>query len=234
MSFNDFNSSYGSECKNQYSGQDSIRQIGDSLQSFQSSGSALKQKIITLRRRHVNVNDKSMLDMQVRSLKELENNIKFQLDKELRRADALSKNDGTQARVALLKLQKDFERVKQGIQGVVKDASAVELSREEAVMGGVSIGTGEYTESGPRLVQAMQGREVDEAIMAERERDIKRINEDLVLVKEMFRDMAELVDSQGSAITEIADKTESSHERAKAGLVQVQQAAGHQPGCLIS
>ena len=46
-------------------------------------------------------------------------------------------------------------------------------------------------------------------------------------------DMAELVDSQASAITEIADKTEASHERAKAGLTQVQQAAGHQPGCSI-
>ena len=45
--------------------------------------------------------------------------------------------------------------------------------------------------------------------------------------------MAELVDSQASAITEIADKTEASHERAKAGLTQVQQAAGHQPGCCI-
>ena len=119
--------------------------------------------------------------------------------------------------------------------------------------------------SQPRLIQAMQGREVDEAIMQERERDIKQINEDLVLVKEMFKgkenvnfiisssinlattntlrwnvsslcglaDMAELVDSQASAITEIADKTEASHERAKAGLTQVQQAAGHQPGCNI-
>ena len=46
-------------------------------------------------------------------------------------------------------------------------------------------------------------------------------------------DMAELVDSQASAITEIADKTEASHERAKAGLTQVQQAAGHQPGCSV-
>ena len=41
--------------------------------------------------------------------------------------------------------------------------------------------------SQPRLIQAIQGREVDEAIMQERERDIKQINEDLVLVKEMFK-----------------------------------------------
>jgi len=45
--------------------------------------------------------------------------------------------------------------------------------------------------------------------------------------------MAELVDSQGSAITEIADKTEASHERAKAGLQQVQQAAGNQSSCTL-
>ena len=156
-----------------------------------------------------------------------------QLEKELRRADALSKTDGTQARVALLKLQKDFERVKGGVQGVMQDAASIEISKEE-VQGKVSVSSGEVGQGGLRVVQAMQGREVDEAIMAERERDIKKINQDMVLVKEMFRDMAELVNSQGSAIEEIAEKTESSHERAKAGLVQVQQAAGHQPGCILS
>jgi hypothetical protein len=133
----------------------------------------------------------------------------------------------------LLKLQKDFERVKGGVQGVIQDAASIEISKEE-VQGKVSISSGEAGQGGLRVVQAMQGREVDEAIMAERERDIKKINQDMVLVKEMFRDMAELVNSQGSAIEEIAEKTESSHERAKAGLVQVQQAAGHQPGCILS
>lgn len=173
-------------------------------------------------------------------MKDMENFIKGSLDKELRRAEALAKGEGQQARVALVKLQKDFERARSGIQGVMRDAQSVEISEEELhIQGAASVagaeggGSNQTVSTQPRLIQAMQGREVDEALMEERERDIKQINEDLVLVKEMFKDMAELVDSQASAITEIADKTEASHERAKAGLTQVQQAAGHQPGCNI-
>lgn len=70
--------------------------------------------------------------------------------------------------------------------------------------------------------------------MAERERDIMQIHKDTLLVNEMFRDMAELVGSQSASIQQIAEQTESSHERAKAGLTQVQQAASHQPGCSLS
>lgn len=239
MSFQDI----GSESRpgnRGYVGQEAIRSIGESLQNYQSNGHLLKQKIITLRRRNVTRNDKSALDSQIRSMKDMENFIKGSLDKELRRAEALAKGEGQQARVALVKLQKDFERARSGIQGVMRDAQSVEISEEELhIQGAASVagaeggGSNQTVSTQPRLIQAMQGREVDEALMEERERDIKQINEDLVLVKEMFKDMAELVDSQASAITEIADKTEASHERAKAGLTQVQQAAGHQPGCNI-
>lgn len=240
MSFQDF----GTETRQGnrgYVGQEAIRAIGESLQNYQSNGHMLKQKIITLRRRTVTKADKSTLESQVRSMKDMENFIRGSLEKELRRAEALAKGEGQQARVALVKLQKDYERVRDGIQGVIRDAYAVEISEEElhiqgaaSVAGNGGVGSGNQTVfQQPRLIQAMQGREVDEALMQERERDIKQINQDLVLVKEMFQDMAELVDSQASAITEIADKTEASHERAKAGLTQVQQAAGHQPGCSI-
>ena len=41
---------------------------------------------------------------------------------------ALVKGEGQQARVALVKLQKDFERVRNDIQGVMRDAQAVEIS----------------------------------------------------------------------------------------------------------
>ena len=116
----------------------------------------LKQKIITLRRRTVTKADKSTLESQVRSMKDMENFIRGSLEKELRRAEgihpffcflffnlliawslpfpshgyftALAKGEGQQARVALVKLQKDYERVRDGIQGVIRDAHAVEIS----------------------------------------------------------------------------------------------------------
>jgi hypothetical protein len=37
--------------------------------------------------------------------------------------------------------------------------------------------------------------------MDERERDIKKMNQDLLLVNEMFRAMAQIVDKQGTMIT---------------------------------
>jgi len=57
----------------------------------------------------------------------------------------------------------------------------------QEIEGKVSLASSSEGQQHPRLIQAMQGREVDEAIMAERERDILKINQDLVLVKEMFR-----------------------------------------------
>lgn len=48
------------------------------------------------------------------------------------------------------------------------------------------------------------------------------------------RDMAEIVETQGGKIDEIHTATEVSHERAKAGLEQVKQAAAYQNSCLIS
>ena len=75
---------------------------------------------------------------------------------------------------------------------------------------------------------------MDDLIAEERERDIKKMNQDLRLVNEMFKDMAEIVEKQNPSIQKIAESTEASHERAKAGLEQVQQAAASQGGCLLS
>lgn len=47
------------------------------------------------------------------------------------------------------------------------------------------------------------------------------------------RDMAQLIEKQDESIKEIGAATESSHERAKAGLEQVNQAAAYQPSCTI-
>jgi hypothetical protein len=54
-----------------------------------------------------------------------------QLDQEIRRSDALARNDSsqTQTRVALVKLQKDFERVRAGVRGVLTDALNVEVAK---------------------------------------------------------------------------------------------------------
>jgi hypothetical protein len=38
-----------------------------------------------------------------------------------------------------------------------------------------------------QLIQTLQGKDVDEAIQRERERDLRKMNQDLVMVNEMFK-----------------------------------------------
>ena len=70
--------------------------------------------------------------------------------------------------------------------------------------------------------------------MRERERDLKKINRDLQLVNEMFKDMAEIVDKQAVMVHEVVVQTEKSHDKAKTGLAHVQKAANNQSSCILS
>lgn len=56
--------------------------------------------------------------------------------------------------------------------------------------------------------QALKGQDVDEMILEERDRDIKRINGDIVLVNEMFKDMANIVQGQQPMVEQIHKTTE--------------------------
>jgi hypothetical protein len=47
------------------------------------------------------------------------------------------------------------------------------------------------------------------------------------------RDMSVIVEKQGKSIDDIAVAADMSHDRAKAGLQQVNQAAEYQPGCVL-
>jgi t-SNARE complex subunit (syntaxin) len=55
-----------------------------------------------------------------------------------------------------------------------------------------------------------------------------------VFIWTYFRDMAEIVDRQGTMVEEIVVSTEKSHDRAQAGLDQVQKAAANQKSCIVS
>jgi hypothetical protein len=156
-----------------------------------------------------------------------------------------------QKRIALGKLSKDFERVKTIVVTMVGEANSIkvvkdgngkqassssvfrmESSNSEGGSGGA--GPQKLSQGKMTFTQQMAGQDVDDMIMEERERDIKKMNQDLLLVNEMFKDMAEIVEKQGGNIEKVAETTDVSHERAKAGLDQVKQAAESQQGCVIS
>lgn len=153
------------------------------------------------------------------------------------------------------KLLKDFERVRALVQTQINEVGLIKVSAAAGDGGGgggnlgvfrtgrgpddFNLGDGASGGEGskpavPKLIQTLQGQDVDDLILEERERDIRKMNQDLQLVHEMFQDMANIVDQQGEMIEEISDMTEKSHNRAQAGLEQVKQAAAYQPSCTVA
>jgi hypothetical protein len=109
----------------------------------------------------------------------------------------------------LIKLQKDFDRVRPFVQTMIRDCAGIKAvnysgfgpNSASAPAGGRSAdgggsrndaGSGSNSNAGssksrePILIQATV-QDVDELILEERERDIMKINRDIVLVNEMFK-----------------------------------------------
>ena len=80
---------------------------------------------------------------------------------------------------------------------------------------------------------AMQDEDIDEALVREREAELRNINADVHKVNEIFRDLATLVDKQQDDVDKIGDLVERSHAHAEKGLDQVQKAAANQTSCAL-
>lgn len=85
-----------------------------------------------------------------------------------------------------------------------------------------------------QLQVAMQEEAINDAILREREEEIREINQSVHKVNEIFKDLATLVDKQQNDVDQISELVEKSHQHAEKGLDQVQKAAKLQPGCAIS
>ncbi len=162
-----------------------------------------------MRRRRVGPAEKTELDNQLRDLRELESRLRNQLDFQMKQLDNATRSpELAQKRIALGKLSKDFEKIKASMQAISSEASSIQVTNEA---GGSSL-SGKFITHGsddtrrPEGVESssgfgssrqkqlllepkltMQGQEVDDAIQEERERDIKKMNQDLLMVNEMMR-----------------------------------------------
>jgi t-SNARE complex subunit (syntaxin) len=225
-----------------------VQHLGDSLQRLQRNVMSLKEKITDMRKREVNMTAKKDLDKQIQEIRQFEGQLKNQLDGEMRQLDQLPRTSVAQKRIALGKLMKDFDRVKLTLNAIVGESATIKVaaptSSSSSSSSSSSKGSGKnpfddeegtnFNSRQPRLIQTLQGKEVDEAIVRERERDLRKINRDLQLVNEMFKDMAEIVDKQAVMVNEVVVQTEKSHEKAKTGLAHVQKAANNQSSCVLS
>jgi len=108
--------------------------------------------------------------------------------------------ESIQNRQTLAKLLKDFELLKNKLNQLFEQSNQIKItdynsnnnnfnqnstnfdnnSNENNIMGPTAT-------DGPRLIRAYKEKDVDTAIMEERERDIRKINQDLRIVNEMFK-----------------------------------------------
>lgn len=134
-----------------------------------------------------------------------------QLDAQKRLLDS-NKNASTTERAMLQKLNKDFERIKSSAASLGSEATLIKVVREESSAPAESFnrinnssvnnktnavvddGSNGKKGQGPVVLQQeqlqmtkLQVYDVDEAIILERERDIKRLNHDLELVNDMYK-----------------------------------------------
>lgn len=103
-----------------------------------------------------------------------------------------------QKRTALSKLLKDFDRVRTTLNAITNECNSIRVS---VISVDDSSGSSKLKEKDDeegdsnegmhnqqyQLVQTLQGKDVDEAILRERERDLRKINQDLAMVNEMFK-----------------------------------------------
>ena len=118
----------------------------------------------------------------------------LQLNDKLQRLEGLPRAESAQRRFAIIKLQKDFDRVRPIMQTMVREAGQLQVGKHDS---GGNAGASRAKNSGgnvnsqptkgPQLQQMMVGRDVDDLIMEEREQDIMRLNRDVALVNEMFK-----------------------------------------------
>ena len=77
--------------------------------------------------------------------------------------------------------------------------------------------------------------EVNEALIAEREEAMREINKQLMEVREIFSDLAVMIDDQNEGIETIANNVDSSHDAAARGLKELEKANELQRGrCIVA
>eukprot|EP01041_Mallomonas_annulata_P003844 gene3844-7664_t len=214
-------------------------QLGESLRDLQKLTESLDKKISDCKTKRVTPIQKNEMDIQLREARDLVNRLRIQFESQQRQLESRTTprtTETAQSRQALNKLFREYEILSNKIKNQYEESAQIRIFHDD-ILEGSNISNNNKSSTNkmeaPRLIQAYHDNDVDQAILEEREREIKKINRDLILVNEMFKDVASLVHEQGAVIEEIAVSTEQSHERARAGLQEVQKAAAHQNSCII-
>lgn len=204
------------------------------LAKYQNACNTIRQKIDSGKKGGaISLQVKTDLDSQLKTVKDLSSKVQYKIDEHIKVVNALPREKSASQKVTIVKLQKDLDRMKTLHQTLARDHSNLRVDRVAGNNNQNNQNPFNNNNSQQQEQLMMQPQDVDDALIEERDKDIQKINDDLVLVNEMFKDMAHLVHKQGDMVEKVAEDTEQSRERAEAGLAQVEQAAKYQPTCSI-
>mmetsp|Transcript_60573 Transcript_60573/g.148621 ORF Transcript_60573/g.148621 Transcript_60573/m.148621 type:complete len:288 (-) Transcript_60573:198-1061(-) len=225
-----------------------MSQISDSLTQYQRNVGILEkiaQSLLTTSISGGGSSTRSELEMQYKAqcdvLRQLEMKLKEQIVGQRNRL----KNAGETStqKQALMKLERDFERVSNAVVATKsKVTRQMKQYQQRAAnnnnVGGDNLSTtigsssaGNQSTSAQMLQtqqqliqQQLEQDRLNEEIMREREEEIRKINQGMHTVNEIYKDLAHIVGQQQDDVDKIETQMEDARDTAQSGLDQVHQA----------
>jgi t-SNARE complex subunit (syntaxin) len=204
-------------------------QISDSLTQYHRNVGIL-EKIAQALLANNNSIQREELEQQYKAqsdvLRELESRLKEQI---LGQRQRLQNQSQTSAqKQALSKLERDFERVQSTVTAL--KARVNKHAKQYQQRGGTSI-SNENSNNNNKALSALQQQQIllqqdrlQEEIMREREEEIRKINQGMHQVNQIYKDLAHIVGEQQEHVDAIEDKMEDSKTAAQSGLDQIHKA----------
>lgn len=142
-------------------------------------------------------------------------------------------------RTAVIKLQRDFERVQARANALIQGMTKLEKELRQQAANASKNNTAALAYEQQLLQQQQSQQPLDhyqqvqiqlhhdrlaEEIMREREEEIRNINRGMHQVNEIYKDLAHIVGSQQEQIDQIETQMEDSRANAESGLKQVERA----------
>mmetsp|Transcript_20265 Transcript_20265/g.63696 ORF Transcript_20265/g.63696 Transcript_20265/m.63696 type:complete len:292 (+) Transcript_20265:95-970(+) len=237
--------------------QETSGQISEWLRQFQHNLALLERLSESLDAAGSRPSDEALrqVSTQQEVVEELGATVRRGLGEMSAQIERMPRAEQARPRAAHAKLNKDADRVSRDLARVLtklKQSRRNALAKKPAAAKAVEPGPHRvgHAQFGPsdapgdldvmigeervQLQVAMQEEAINDAILQEREDEIREINRNVHKVNEIFRDLANLVDKQQHEVDQISELVEKSHQHAEKGLDQVQKAAKLQPSCAIS
>jgi t-SNARE complex subunit (syntaxin) len=167
-------------------------------------------------------------------LRQLEQKLKEQIVGQRNRLK--SSSDTSSQKQALMKLERDFERVQNNV-----SATKAKVTRQmkqyqqrggtdgdnmsETIGSSSGNGSANMLQTQQQLIQQqLEQDRLNEEIMREREEEIRKINKGMHTVNEIYKDLAHIVGQQQEDVDKIETQMEDTRDTAQSGLDQVHQA----------